>query len=240
MTQEALEKKRGIPDIVFLLDTSGSMAKCLKALTNNIGSFVDTLTTPDANGGIVIKDWRIRVVGYRDREADGSQWLVDQLFVGDVTQAKSQLDALEAMGGGDEPESLLDALYTLTQWSASERGQPPQADGWRHRSDARRVVVVFTDASCKPSFRAADGSTGSYDDLINKCNEARLKLCLFAPETEGYMRLEEMNGCEYDNLGPLEGAPEALEAYSANPANFKKVMAQLAKTISTASVATSL
>jgi hypothetical protein len=240
MSQTALEKRRGIPDIVFLIDSSGSMSTCLSALTSNVSAFVDTLTNADANGGVAIKDWRIRVVGFRDKEADGSQWLLDNPFVTDVSAAKSQLAALKADGGGDEPESMLDALYFLTQWPVAEKGQPASPQGWRHRGDARRVVVIFTDASCKNAFTAADGSKGSYDDILNLCNEARLKLCLFAPETEGYLRLEEINGCEYESLGTLEGAPERLEAYSADQSNFRKVMDQLAKSISVASTSTEL
>ena len=101
MIQESLEKKKGIPDIVFLLDASGSMTACIAAVTQNIASFVETLASPDSNGGVLIKDWRIRVMGYRDREADGSQWLVDNPFSGGVDEVKAQLAALEAKGGGD-------------------------------------------------------------------------------------------------------------------------------------------
>ena len=105
MAQEALEKKRGIPDIVFLVDSTGSMSSCIEALRASISAFVDTLTSSDANGGVLIKDWRIRVVGYRDRDADGSQWLIDNPFVTDVTEAKAQLSTLDAKGGG-EPTCL--------------------------------------------------------------------------------------------------------------------------------------
>lgn len=233
MTQESLDKKKGIPDIVFLLDASGSMKECLRAVTDNIAGFVDTLSSPDANGGVLIKDWRIRVVGYRDKEADGSHWWIDNPFTSDVAQVKSQLAALEAKGGNDEPESLLDAMYTLSQWPTAERGASASPIGWRHRHDATRIIIVFTDASCKPTFTAADGSKGSTSDLINTYHAAKLKAFLFAPETPGYLELSEMNGLEWEMVGTLDANPQlALKEFVANTASFRKIMEALAQSIS--------
>lgn len=233
MTQESLDKKKGIPDIVFLLDASGSMKECIQAVTQNIATFVDTLATPDANGGIQIKDWRIRVLGYRDRDADGAQWLVDNPFSTDIAQVKAQLAALEAKGGGDEPESLYDALYALTQWPSAEKGAQALPTGWRHRHDAARVVVVFTDASAKPGFKAADGSTGSVNDLIQACLANKLKVILYAPEAPCYTDLSMMSGLEWEMVGALGDKPvEALRAYTSDSANFRKVMEALAKSVS--------
>ena len=232
MGQESLDKKKGIPDIVFLLDTSGSMKECLRAVTDNIATFVDTLSSSDANGGILIKDWRIRVVGYRDRQSDGSHWWVDNPFTSDIAQAKANLSSLEAKGGGDEPESLLDAMYALSQWPSAEKGVAPSPTGWRHRHDAARVVVIFTDASFKPTFTAADGSQGSVSDLINAYHASRLKVILYAPDAPGYADLSSMNGLEWEPIGALDANPQqALSDYTANTENFRKVMEQLAKSI---------
>ena len=241
MTQDALDKKKGIPDIVFLLDCSGSMSDCLRAVTDSIGAFVDTLASPDANGGVHIKDWRIRVVGYRDRDYDGSHWLVDHQFSSDVVQVRGHLASLEAKGGGDEPESLLDAMYAVSQWPSVERGIAAGTDAWRHRHDARRIVIIFTDASCKPAFTANDGSHGGVTDLINTYHANRLKVCLFAPESPLYADLASMDGLEWEPVGVVGANPvEALRAFVANSANFGKVMAQLAKTVSVSAVVPTL
>jgi hypothetical protein len=237
MTQESLELKKGIPDIVFLLDTTGSMKVCLQAITGNIATFVDTLSSSDANGGVLIKDWRIRVIGYRDRDSDGSQWWIDNPFTSDVAQVKQQLSALEAKGGGDEPESLLDAMYTVSQWPSTEKGAPASPTGWRHRHDATRVMIIFTDASCKPAFTAADGSKGAIPDIINACNANKLKVLLFAPDAPCYADLSMMNGLEWEPVGALGADPEeALREYTAHTENFRKVMEALAKTVSVGSV----
>ena len=241
MTQESLDKKKGIPDIVFLLDCSGSMKECLVAVTDSIGSFVDTLSSPDANGGVLIRDWRIRVVGYRDKGADGSQWWIDNPFTSDVAQVRSQLTALEAKGGGDEPESLLDAMYSVAQWPSAEKGAIAGATGWRHRHDAARIVIIFTDASSKPDFAAADGSRGSVSDLINAYHANRLKVCLFAPDAPAYADLASMNGLEWEPVGSLDSNPQqALKDFVSNTAHFRKVMEALAKTVSVSAVVPAL
>jgi hypothetical protein len=97
---------------VFVVDVSGSMATCIDALRTNIEMFVDSLSRGDANNAAPVKDWRGKVVGYRDfesAEADGLPWIVDNPFVRDAGALKAQLATLQAVGGGDEPESLLDA-----------------------------------------------------------------------------------------------------------------------------------
>lgn len=241
MTQESLDQKKGIPDIVFLLDASGSMKACIGAVTGNISTFIDTLGSADANGGVLIRDWRIRVTGYRDRDSDGQYWLVDNPFTGDATQAKAQLTALEAKGGGDEPESLLDALYGVSQWPVADKGAQAGPGEWRHRHDASRVVVIFTDASSKPTFKAADGAQGSIPDLIQACNAARLKILMFAPNAPCYADLAMMDGLEWEPVGDLGADPvKALQEFSGNQDNFRKVMEALAKTVATASAAPAL
>lgn len=233
MNQEALDKKKGIPDIVFLLDASGSMKECIDAVTQSIATFVDTLGAADANGGVLVQDWRIRVVGYRDRLADGAQWLVDNPFTNSVEAVKAQLAALQAKGGADEPESLLDALYALTCWAQAERGAAPDAYGWRHRHDATRVVVVFTDASFHPTFQTDNGGTGSVDDLIQACHACRLKVVLHAPDAPGYVDLSAMNGLEWEPVGALGANPvQALRDFTSDANQFAKVMEALAKTVS--------
>ncbi len=106
--------------------------------------------------------------------------------------------------------------------------------GWRHRHDAARVVVIFTDASCKPTFKAADGSTGTVNDLIQACMASKLKVILYAPEAACYAEgLNFLSGLEWETVGALGDKPvEALREYTSNTANFRKVMEALAKSVS--------
>ena len=58
---DAKKKVRGVADIVFLIDVTGSMQPCIDALKNNIAAFVDALSKSDANNSSPISDWRGRV-----------------------------------------------------------------------------------------------------------------------------------------------------------------------------------
>ncbi|HVF82747.1 MAG TPA: vWA domain-containing protein, partial [Sphingomicrobium sp.] len=59
---QSREKTKGVADIVFVVDISGSMAPCIDALRQNIETFVGSLSSGDANNAAPVKDWRAKVV----------------------------------------------------------------------------------------------------------------------------------------------------------------------------------
>ena len=230
-------RTKGVADVVFLIDVSGSMAPIIDALRRNIETFVDSLSSGDANNAPPVRDWRGKVVGYRDLEAaqaEGLEWLEDHPFVRDTAALKAQLASLRAQGGGDEPESLLDALYKVATMEASPKGsQSEDAMKWRYRSDAARVVVVFTDASFKETLSIPEAKGGSLQDVANVVMANRIILSLFAPNFEGYDRLSQIDKSEwevveYEGLNPQE----ALQKFTADPANFRTTLKQLAASVS--------
>ena len=136
----------GVCDFVFLIDATESMQSCLDALVQNISVFVDGITDPQT----IVRDWRGKAVCYRDADTDGDMWFEDNPFVSDVEALKSQLRRIEAMGGGDAPESLLEALHkVITMEAETEPGSQsePNEHKWRHRSESARVIIVFTDST---------------------------------------------------------------------------------------------
>ena len=230
-------KTKGVADIVFLIDVSGSMTPIIDALRKNIEMFIDSLNKGDANNAAPVKDWRGKVVGYRDlehAETDGLPWLVDNPFVRDAVALKAQLAGMRAAGGGDEPESLLDALYTVATMPASPKGaQGEDPNKWRYRSDAARVVVVFTDASFKETMSLPESKGGSLQDVANVVMANRIILSLFAPNFEGYDRLSQIDKSEwevveYEGLSPQE----ALQKFTADPEHFRTTLKQLAASVS--------
>nr|MBA2355359.1 VWA domain-containing protein [Acidobacteriota bacterium] len=225
--------------VVFLIDVSGSMAPCIDALRSNIEAFIQTLSAGDPSNANAapVRDWRAKVVGYRDIEAapsEGVEWLEDQPFVRDAAALKAQLAALKAEGGGDEPESLLDALYKVATMEASPRGSQSEDPGkWRYRSDAARVVVVFTDASFKETMSIPEAKGGALQDVANVVMANRIILSLFAPNFEGYDRLSQIDKSEWEVV-EYEGlsAQEALQKFTSDPANFRTTLKQLAASVS--------
>ena len=233
----ARPKTKGVADIVFVIDVTGSMTPIIDALRKNIETFIDSLSRGDANNAAPVKDWRGKVVGYRDMEhaeAEGLPWIEDNPFVRDAVALKAQLAGLRAAGGGDEPESLLDVLYKVASMEASPKGaQSEDPNKWRYRSEAARVVIVFTDASFKETMTIPEAKGGSLQDVANIVMANRIILSLFAPNFEGYDRLSQIDKSEwevveYEGLTPQE----ALQKFTADPVNFRTTLKQLAASVS--------
>ena len=229
----ARPKIKGVADIVFLLDATGSMQPSIDAVKRNIGTFVDKLESPDENATLPVKDWRAAVWEFRDVRADGGRWLVRHPFVRSAGELRGQLGGVVASGGGDEPESLLDALHAVAKMDASPRdaneGEPEK---WRARGVATRVVVVFTDASFHPSLSEPAGL--DIDDAINAVEAAHIRLTLFAPQMACYDDLAETQHCKYEAVEsrPGECAVSALARFTGDSAAFAKTMAMLAASVS--------
>lgn len=192
-------KRRYVGDIVFLIDVTSDMQEIIDAIRYNIKDFFGLLFQDiedwDRHGTL---DWRARVIGYRDVEADGADWFVSNPFVRDVEAIESQLDALDARGGGDMPESLLDALYKVATFGNTERGsQEGNPEMWRHRSEARRCVVVFTDAPFHSTTKIPEAPGLKWTDIGNLVVQERLCLFLFAPQMDCYDDLSQIPRCEY-------------------------------------------
>jgi hypothetical protein len=113
-------------DVLFLLDTTGSMADELSRIQETIDSIagrIDGLTPRPA--------LRFGLVAYRDRGEAYVTRVAD--FSTDLAAFRQQLSELRAEGGGDEPESLNEALHQAVQ-------RLPWADG------AVRLVFLVADA----------------------------------------------------------------------------------------------
>jgi hypothetical protein len=149
---EARAKTKGVADIVFVIDISGSMAPCIDALRQNIETFVGSLSSGDANNAAPVKDWRAKVVGYRDIEAaesEGLPWIVDNCFRRDQASSKAQLAACRPMAAATSRSRFSTRSTRSRRWRRRQGRADREAGKWRYRSDAARVVVVFTDASFK-------------------------------------------------------------------------------------------
>lgn len=228
---EQAAKTKGVVDIVFLIDVTGSMQPCIDALKNNIAAFIDTLTTKGPNNDNPVKHWRAKAVGYRDAKED-TEWFADAPFVDqDPAALKAQLSVLKAAGGGDEPESLLDALHRVATMPSTAKAAQAEASKWRYKSEAARVVVAFTDASYHPTMEQPKGGTVS--DVINALHANRIILNLFAPEMACHDELSKADKSDYMAI-PLNGksADEALEEFTRDQANFRRTLEALAKSVS--------
>jgi Mg-chelatase subunit ChlD len=100
-------------EVVFVLDTTGSMSGMIAGAKQKIWAIANKLKSARPTPEI-----RFGLVGYRDRR----DAYVTKVFglSGNLDDVYTNLHAFEAQGGGDEPESVNEALHRAVrdlQWS---------------------------------------------------------------------------------------------------------------------------
>jgi hypothetical protein len=112
-------------DLVFVIDTTGSMNDKIDGLIESCQSFVDRLAKRHI-------DWVAAVVGFGDLTVEGDR-IVATPFSSSADRVKALLRGLPRYsGGGNEGESSLEAIQAALD-------QPG------FRSDAMKVVILITD-----------------------------------------------------------------------------------------------
>jgi len=129
-------------DIVLCIDVTGSMQPVIREVKSGAFSFHSQLNAIMRRKGKDVSQTRIRVIAYRDfrdRADDALQATPFFKMPGQARAFESSVRSLSPFGGGDEPESGLEALSVAID---SE---------WEQGMDMRRhVIAVFTDASARP------------------------------------------------------------------------------------------
>lgn len=175
---------KGMFDIVFLMDATSGMGNGIQKVKDALAPFFDALTDVEDQDSCAVRDWRAKVVGFRDFEADGADdWFVDNPFTHDIGELQGQFDALKVFGGGGGARSLLDAMYTVISTPKSERNiESPRM--WRDWHEAERVLIVFTDAPYKPLMVAPWCHGGRVEDVNSVCVQEKILLMLVAPSSD--------------------------------------------------------
>jgi post-segregation antitoxin (ccd killing protein) len=103
-------------EVAFVLDTTGSMGDLIDGAKRKIWSIATTIVDSNPNADIAMA-----LVAYRDR---GDDYVVKSMPLStDVQGLYGKLIKLEAAGGGDDPESVneaLDKAISGLQWSSGE------------------------------------------------------------------------------------------------------------------------
>jgi hypothetical protein len=113
-------------DLLFLLDTTGSMSDELRRIQDTLDSIVQRIDTFQPRPNL-----RLGLVAYRDRGDEYVTLTYD--FTANIARFREVLNGLAADGGGDTPESVNEALHEAIQ-------------GVQWNSDAVRLVFLVADA----------------------------------------------------------------------------------------------
>jgi len=137
---------------------------------------------------------RVKVIGFRDYLYDGDESMVESPFFSlpqESARFESFVGELRADGGGDEPESGLEALAHAfkSDWNLS---------GMKNR----QVIVVWTDASAHPLETASKsasypkGMPRDFDELTDwwegqrsNLDASAKRLILFTPDSAGWSEI---------------------------------------------------
>jgi von Willebrand factor type A domain len=178
-------------DIVFCIDVTGSMDPIIDAVKANALRFYDDVQENLTAKGKNVDELRVRVIAFRDFAADGEAALEESPFyrLPEERGTFSEfVNGLIAQGGGDAPESGLEAVALAMN---SE---------WTTRGDRRRqVVVVWTDQPANPldptvvpaELRARvpgdfSALTDLWEDAQGPLGASSKRLILFAPDGPGW------------------------------------------------------
>ncbi|MDE6253165.1 MAG: VWA domain-containing protein [Lachnospiraceae bacterium] len=169
---------KGQADIVFIVDTTGSMGSYITNVKNNINAFVDEITEARITP-------YFSLVEYKDITCDGSgstntkKNTDNSNWFRNADDFKSELAKLGASGGGDEPETLIDALEMARRLDL--------------RKTSQKFFIVVTDAGYKVS-----NSYGiqSMDEMIGLLNDDEINVSVVSTERNKskYQSLYDMTG----------------------------------------------
>ena len=125
---DLLTNERPLVEVVFVLDTTGSMGGLIQTAKDKIWSIASTMASAQPAPEI-----RFGLVAYRDRGDDYVTQVVD--LSRDIDSIQASLMDFEAAGGGDGPESVNQALHEAIHRIS-----------WSEDPDAYKVVFLVGDA----------------------------------------------------------------------------------------------
>ncbi len=125
-------------DIVMCIDATGSMASIIEDVKSNALSFYQKFVDEMEAKSKSVQQLRIKVIAFRDYSVDSEAMVESKFFVLDEESEEFHdfVNAIEASGGGDEPESSLEALALAMN-----------SDWVKTGSVRRHVIIMYTDAS---------------------------------------------------------------------------------------------
>lgn len=182
-------------DIILCIDISKSMFPCINTIKHIAHTFWPQLKERLESASKHVDKVRVKVLGFRDFEADGDQALVESKFfevsddvLGEDKEFEDFVKGLYPDGGGDAPKNALEALALALK-----------SDWTKEGGNRRHIVVMFTDASAhkledadtsNPYYPADMPST--FDELEELWHEHMQKvkrMIIFAPEAYPWPQL---------------------------------------------------
>ena len=197
-------------DIVFALDTTGSMAEEIDAAKRTIFAIANTIRATQKNA-----DLRIGLVAYKDSDADSAYITRPFALTRDLDAVYAELAGYTAAGGDDFPE-----LVTVAMTDAIEM---------QWRPDATKLMFLVGDA-----WPAVRPGVPTYDTVARRARERGIVINAIqsddkAQTTQTFQQIAALGGGEFSMI-PKDGGVQQI----ATPYDDK--LAELAATVDSTTV----
>jgi Mg-chelatase subunit ChlD len=137
--EELAGSSKKVANIVFIIDTTGSMTGAIESVQDRVKAFADKLEHKKIS-------CNLGLIGFGDVLINEEPTVYS--FTKDVAKFKTQVADIPRTGGGDIPESSLDALETaLSKFCSS-----------RERREEKSIFILVTDAP--PHDPSESGKSG--------------------------------------------------------------------------------
>jgi len=163
-------KLKGIVDLVFCIDNSGSMESCIEGLKTNVNSFVEALNTSNPQLKI---DFRIGFCLYNYKNYNVLKFIDDpQIF-------KSQLESVNSDNLQEFTPGAIDFSISDFEW----------------RPDCNKFMIVFTDEGLLDGYSdnyVADKGATDFENLKDKIINNKINLFYYGAECQYYEQFGKM------------------------------------------------
>ena len=139
--QNVQQKKKGIADVVFVIDSSGSMFACFEGVKENINKFVEGVNSNQQKP----IDWRIAFL------AENAGEFIRKDFTSNVGEF---VNALSTVRCSENNEFTLPAIDFALDFN------------WR--PGCNKIIVVFTDEPIEGGYKP-EFQNSKLNELMNKC-----------------------------------------------------------------------
>jgi Mg-chelatase subunit ChlD len=175
---------RGV-DLVFVIDTTGSMSDKIESLLATCSRFADDFNALQLNH-------RIAIVSFGDLRVEGDK-IQNTAFTGNVEVTKKSLRNIPRNnGGGNQGESPLEALE--------------RALSLPFRADAVKAIVLITD-------EPADQHRLNADEMIGRLAEREMLVFVASPPYKYFQRMALRNGGKWYKISAHTNFKDLLELF---------------------------
>jgi Mg-chelatase subunit ChlD len=130
-------------DVVFVIDSTGSMGDEIRTVKTHLIQIIK-----EVKSGQPSPDLRVGVVAYRDHELEESGYLYKKLdLTSDIDRAVEFIYDIEAAGGGDLPEAVVDGLDVAINRMNWRDYVYTQNQNQNRYPDVKKIVFLIGDAA---------------------------------------------------------------------------------------------